>query len=85
MTIQKQIWTLDELVLENRIKLGRGDVISKKDIASNPGNFPIYSSAQEKNGVFGFFLHLHKESSTKPKECNHQRRLQYLSRSHRYT
>jgi type I restriction enzyme S subunit len=55
MTIQKQIWTLDELVLENRIKLGRGDVISKKDIASNPGNFPIYSSAQEKNGVFGFY------------------------------
>ena len=54
MTRQK-IWTLDDLVLENRIKLGRGDVISKKDIAAIPGNFPIYSSAQEKNGVFGFY------------------------------
>ena len=50
-----KIWTLDDLVLENRIKLGRGDVISKKDIAAIPGNFPIYSSAQEKNGVFGFY------------------------------
>ena len=55
MNNHKIIWTLDELVLQNKIKLGRGNIISKNDIAAFPGNFPIYSSAQEKNGVFGFY------------------------------
>lgn len=50
-----QIWTLDELVIANKVKLGRGNVISKRDIADFPGEYPIYSSAREKNGTFGFY------------------------------
>ncbi len=41
-------------MIETRlIKLGRGKVISKIDIASCPGSFPIYSSARLKDGKFG--------------------------------
>ena len=50
-----QVWTLDELILAEKIKLGRGNIISKKDIASFPGEYPIYSSAREKNGTFGYY------------------------------
>jgi restriction endonuclease S subunit len=50
-----QVWTLDELILSNKVKLGRGDIISKRDIANFPGDYPIYSSAREKNGTFGFY------------------------------
>jgi len=50
-----EIWTLDELIIANKVKLGRGNIISKKDIANFPGEFPIYSSAREKNGTFGFY------------------------------
>ncbi len=35
------------------IKLGRGNVISKKDIANEPGNYPIYSSSASGVGEFG--------------------------------
>lgn len=35
------------------IKLGRGSVISKKDIAAEPGNYPIYSSSASGVGEFG--------------------------------
>lgn len=55
MKIETQVWTLDELILAEKVKLGRGDIISKKDIASFPGEFPIYSSAREKNGTFGYY------------------------------
>ena len=55
MKIETRVWTLDELILANKVKLGRGDIISKKDIASFPGEYPIYSSAREKNGTFGFY------------------------------
>jgi type I restriction enzyme S subunit len=55
MTIETQVWTLDELILADKVKLGRGNIISKKDIRSFPGNFPIYSSAREKNGTFGYY------------------------------
>lgn len=55
MKIEKYIWTLDELVTSNKVKLGRGNIISKKDIANLPGEFPIYSSAREKNGTFGYY------------------------------
>jgi restriction endonuclease S subunit len=50
-----RVWSLDELILSNKVELGRGNIISKKDIASFPGNYPIYSSAREKNGTFGFY------------------------------
>ena len=55
MNSEIRIWSLDELILANKVKLGRGDIISKKDIASFPGDYPIYSSAREKNGTFGFY------------------------------
>ncbi len=45
-------WTLrriDELTI-----LGRGRVISKKDIEDNPGNYPVYSSQTSNEGIFGF-------------------------------
>ena len=35
------------------IKLGRGNVISKKDIAIEPGDYPIYSSSAAGVGEFG--------------------------------
>ena len=35
------------------IKLGRGNVISKKDIAIEPGDYPIYSSSASGIGEFG--------------------------------
>lgn len=35
------------------IKLGRGNVISKKDIAAEPGDYPIYSSSASGVGEFG--------------------------------
>jgi type I restriction enzyme, S subunit len=45
--------TLDALCEEGVVLLGRGNIISKKDIAANPGPFPIYSSARENDGKFG--------------------------------
>jgi type I restriction enzyme S subunit len=41
--------------LEDRriLKLGRGNVISKSDLATNPGDFPVYSSSASGNGEFG--------------------------------
>jgi len=45
--------SLDELIEHGVIQLGRGKVISKKDIAAHPGEFPIYSSARENDGKFG--------------------------------
>ncbi|MGM7678361.1 restriction endonuclease subunit S [Microbacterium sp. A94] len=35
------------------IKLGRGKVISKIDLASNPGEYPVYSSSGAGTGEFG--------------------------------
>ncbi|TDK26003.1 restriction endonuclease subunit S [Luteimonas aestuarii] len=35
------------------IQLGRGKVISKGDLASTPGRYPVYSSAKENDGKFG--------------------------------
>ena len=45
--------TLDDLCNDGVVMLGRGNIISKKDIASNPGPYPIYSSARENEGKFG--------------------------------
>lgn len=44
---------LDELISAGELTLGRGDVISKDDIARHPGPFPIYSSSAQNNGLFG--------------------------------
>ncbi len=45
--------SLDELCESGILQLGRGNIISKRDIAADPGDYPIYSSAREKNGMFG--------------------------------
>ena len=47
------IRSLDELIELGLIELGRGDVISKKDMAEFPGTYPVYSSAKENDGKFG--------------------------------
>ena len=44
---------LGELEDDKRIKLGRGNVISKTDIAKHPGDYPIYSSSVKNEGLFG--------------------------------
>lgn len=51
--IMWQTKKLGELVDEGVIQLTRGNVISKKDIAAHPGDYPIYSSAKENDGMFG--------------------------------
>ena len=35
------------------VKLGRGNVISKTDLASSPGDYPVYSSSAAGSGEFG--------------------------------
>ena len=45
--------SLEELETSGVIKLGRGDVISKKDMEADPGPNPVYSSAENKNGMIG--------------------------------
>jgi len=45
--------SLEELINSGVLELGRGKVISKKDIASCPGAYPVYSSAKEDDGKFG--------------------------------
>jgi len=52
----KQDWeikTIAELEEEGIVKLGRGMVISKKDLADFPGDFPVFSSAKLNNGIIG--------------------------------
>ena len=44
---------LDELVVQEEIELGRGNVISKTDIANEIGNYPIYSSSVKNSGKMG--------------------------------
>ena len=44
---------LGEIERKGLISLGRGNVISKKDIAKTPGNYPIYSSSGQGNGEMG--------------------------------
>ena len=39
--------------IEELCELGRGRVISKRDINSNPGSYPVYSSQTSDDGVFG--------------------------------
>ena len=42
-----------ELEKQGLVKLSRGKVISKKDIESTPGDFPIYSSSVHNDALFG--------------------------------
>ena len=44
---------LGDLEYENIIKLWRGNVISKSDLAKDPGEYPVYSSSATENGEFG--------------------------------
>ena len=46
---------LDELVTSERITLGRGKVISKPDMAADPGDYPVYSSSVSNEGLFGTY------------------------------
>jgi type I restriction enzyme, S subunit len=62
MSEQWPVKTLDELINEGLITLGRGKVISRKDLAATPGNFPVYSSAKMNEGKFGEYgLHMFDE------------------------
>ena len=45
--------TLANMEDAQMIKLGRGKVISKRDIENNPGNYPVYSSSAASLGEFG--------------------------------
>ena len=47
--------TLDELVISGVVVLGRGNVISKKDMEADPGPYPVYSSAQNNDGRIGSY------------------------------
>ena len=44
---------MGEMEDNQMIKLGRGKVISKRDIEQNPGNYPVYSSSAAGLGEFG--------------------------------
>ena len=46
-------YMLEELEGMGWVELGRGNVISKKDIDTAPGDYPIYSSSVKNNGLMG--------------------------------
>jgi type I restriction enzyme S subunit len=48
-----ETYTVEELERRRLAKLSRGKVISKKDIESRAGDFPIYSSSIHNDGLFG--------------------------------
>ena len=48
-----EIMKLGDLENLELIKMGRGNIISKNDILSCPGNFPVYSSSSSNNGEIG--------------------------------
>ena len=54
-TIASFTMDLKDLVQNGLVELGRGDVISKKDIDETPGDFPVYSSAQQDDGKIGSY------------------------------
>ena len=45
--------SLDSQITSGAIQLGRGNIISSKDIAAKPGDYPIYSSSAQGKGEFG--------------------------------
>ncbi|WP_201616054.1 restriction endonuclease subunit S [Psychrobacter immobilis] len=48
-------YLIKELESRNWIDLSRGNVISKKDIANYPGDYPVYSSSVKKKGLMGSY------------------------------
>jgi len=52
-----EVKSLDELIDDGVIELGRGKVISKIDLEATPGPYPVYSSAKENDGMFGSYGH----------------------------
>ena len=44
-----------ELESSGIIRLGRGQVISKQDLAAKPGTYPVYSSSAAGTGLFGTY------------------------------
>lgn len=46
---------LDDFIKKGLISLERGRVISSIDLNNKPGNYPVYSSSSQKNGLFGTF------------------------------
>lgn len=46
---------LDVFISKNVISLDRGRVISSNDLNTKPGNYPVYSSSSQNNGLFGTF------------------------------
>jgi type I restriction enzyme S subunit len=51
------VLSLNDLVAQGDIELGRGNIISKVDIKGCPGLFPIYSSSSKNNGMMGSYGH----------------------------
>ena len=51
----KKIFTLKELEQNKFIEIGRGKVISRKDLQNHKGSFPVYSSSKIDNGQFGTY------------------------------
>ena len=49
--------SLREIESRDIVKLGRGKVISKTDLAANPGDYPVYSSSGANTGEFGRYGH----------------------------
>lgn len=50
-----KIHTLENLENLGWVQLGRGEVISNKDIKSIPGKYPIYSSSIKNDGLMGHY------------------------------
>lgn len=48
-------YLIEELEKLGWVELGRGKVISKKDIENTPGDYPIYSSSVKNNGLMGMY------------------------------
>ena len=46
---------LAKLEEDGKIKIGRGTVISRKNISSKPGPYPVYSSSTKNNGILGYW------------------------------
>ena len=46
---------LGDLVENNTISMGRGNVISKETIAASPGNYPVFSSSATGDGIIGYY------------------------------
>lgn len=51
--MKNNLVSLEKLIKEKTITIGRGEVISKEIIRKNLGNYPIYSSSIENDGKMG--------------------------------